>query len=227
MSAWVPASTSELAQLVEKCDVECQDMVLFDMTLDTTEAQVREYFKDVEVLGVHMMQSRDNLTKYAFIKFSDWEVARVLGRQKHTINGTLCSLRQAMESLKAVLTKFKEEAVKEARKTKIEREVAKYKNKATQRAVRYGMEALDKLEDVESTWAPLSEAAVDGVVITAENIPQANQAVKDMTNTIKVLREHIQWEAFEAKSICFVVDIDLRVIGLLNPRGCDDFKSRN
>ena len=194
MSAWVPASTSELAQLVEKCDVECQDMVLFDMTLDTTEAQVREYFKDVEVLGVHMMQSRDNLTKYAFIKFSDWEVAKVLGRQKHTINGTLCSLRQAMESLKAVLTKLKEEAVKEARKTKIEREVAKYKNKATQRAVRYGMEALDKLEDVESTWAPLSEAAADGVVITADNIPQANQAVKDMTNTIKVLREHIQWE---------------------------------
>ena len=34
-------------------------------------------------------------------------------------------------------------------------------------------------------------------------------------------------EAFEAKSICFVVDIDLRVIGLLNPRGHDDFKSRN
>ena len=34
-------------------------------------------------------------------------------------------------------------------------------------------------------------------------------------------------EAFEAKSICFVVDIDLRVIGLLNPRGRDDFKSRN
>ena len=34
-------------------------------------------------------------------------------------------------------------------------------------------------------------------------------------------------EPFEAKSICFVVDIDLRVIGLLNPRGRDDFKSRN
>merc|ERR1719209_1706609 len=173
-----------------------------------------------------MMQSRDNLTKYAIIKFSDWEVAKVLGRHKHSINGTLCSLQQAMESpnadlamgspnvdltmkslkadlaieslkadptiesLKADLAKFKEEL----RKTKIEREVAKYNNKATQRNIRHGMEALNKLEDVESTWAPLLEAGTDGVVITADNIPQANQAVEDMTNTIKVLREHLQWE---------------------------------
>ena len=86
--------TSDIKHAPKKGDVQCTDMVLFDLKLNTTEAQVREYFKDVEVLGVHMKQSRDNLTKYAFIKFSDWEVARVLGRQTHSINGTLCSLRQ-------------------------------------------------------------------------------------------------------------------------------------
>jgi len=200
--------SSDIKHEPKKSDVECRDMVLLGMKLDTTETQVREYFKDVEVLGVQIMQSRDNLTKYAIIKFSDWEVAKVLGRHKHSINGTLCSLHQAMEShkadlamkslkadpaiesLKADLAKFKEEL----RKTKIEREVAKYSNKATQRNIRHGMEALNKLEDVESTWAPLLEAAADGVVITADNIPQANQAVEDMTNTIKVLREHLQWE---------------------------------
>ena len=89
------SSTSDIKKHEpKKGDVECKDMVLFDMKLNTTEAQVREYFKDVEVLGVHMMQSRDNLTKYAFIKFSDWEVAKVLGRQKHIINGGPCSLRK-------------------------------------------------------------------------------------------------------------------------------------
>ena len=210
-----------IKQEPENGDVECKDMVLLGLKLDSTETHVREYFKDVEVLGVQMMQSRDNLTKYAIIKFSDWEVAKVLGRHKHSINGTLCSLQQAMESpnadlaigshnadlamkslkadlaieslkadptiesLKADLAKLKEDL----RKTKIEKEVAKYNNKATKRNIRHGMEALNKLEDIESTWAPLLTTAADGVVITADNIPQANQAVEDMTNTIKVLKE--------------------------------------
>ena len=217
---------ADIKQEPENGDVECKDMVLLGLKLDSTEVHVREYFKDVEVLGVQMMQSRDNLTKYAIIKFSDWEVAKVLGRHKHSINGTLCSLQQAMESpnadlamgspnldltmkslkadlaieslkadptiesLKADLAKLKEDL----RKTQIEREVAKYSNKATKRSIRHGMEALNKLEDIESTWAPLLTTAADGVVITADNIPQANQAVEDMTNTIKVLREHLQWE---------------------------------
>ena len=37
----------------------------------------------------------------------------------------------AMEKIRAELAKFKEESAKEARKAKIEREVAKYSNKAT------------------------------------------------------------------------------------------------
>ena len=64
--------------------------------LDTTEAQVRKYFKDV--LGVQMMQSKDNLTRSAILKFSDREVGRVLGRQKHFINGTPCSLQPKRSS---------------------------------------------------------------------------------------------------------------------------------
>jgi len=86
--------TSDIKYELKKSDIECKDMVLLGMKLDTTEAQVREYFKDVEVLGVHMMQSKNNRTKYAFIKFSDWEVAKVLGRQMHCINGMLCSFQQ-------------------------------------------------------------------------------------------------------------------------------------
>ena len=50
------------------------------------------------------------------------------------------------------------------------------------------------------------------------------QALQHVSN---LEEEGLLSEAFEAKSICFVVDIDLRVIGLRNPRGCDDFKSRN
>ena len=100
----------------------------------------------------------------------------------------------AMESVRGELAKFKEESAKEARKAKIEREVAKYSNKATQRAVKHGMEALNLLEDVDNTWAPLAEEAVDGVVITADNIPKANKALDAMTTTIKTLRDHIQWE---------------------------------
>ena len=64
--------------------------------LDTTEAQVRKYFKDV--LGVQMMQSKDNLTRSAILKFSDREVGRVLGRQKHFINGTPCFLQPKRNS---------------------------------------------------------------------------------------------------------------------------------
>ena len=84
---------SDVKPEFKKVDIECKDMVLLGMKLDTTESQVKGYFKDVEVLQVHMRQSKDNLTKYAFIKFADGEVARVLGKQTHLINGTLCSLK--------------------------------------------------------------------------------------------------------------------------------------
>ena len=50
---------SEIKHEPKKGDIECKDMVLLGMKLDTTEAQVRGYFKDVEVLRVHMMQSKD------------------------------------------------------------------------------------------------------------------------------------------------------------------------
>ena len=69
---------------VKRADIECKDMVLLGMKLDTTESQVRGYFKDVEVHGVHLRQSKDKLTKYAFIKFSDGEVARVLAISRCT-----------------------------------------------------------------------------------------------------------------------------------------------
>ena len=73
---------------------EGKDMVLLRMKLDTSEAMVRNYFKDVEVVSVHVMQSRNCMTKHAFIKFGDKEVAKVMSKKKHLINGAHCSLEE-------------------------------------------------------------------------------------------------------------------------------------
>merc|ERR1712088_19417 len=56
------------------------DMILLGMKPSTTEAQVRDYFKD-------------NMTGYAFVKFSDKEVEKALRRQKHMIDGRECTLK--------------------------------------------------------------------------------------------------------------------------------------
>ena len=42
---------ADMKQEPENGDVECKDMVLLGLKLDSTETHVREYFKDVEVLG--------------------------------------------------------------------------------------------------------------------------------------------------------------------------------
>ena len=111
----VVGPTSDVTPELRKTDVECKDMVLLGMKLDTTESQVRGYFKDVEVLGVHMRQSKDKLTKYAFIKFSDGEVARVLGKQMHFINGTMCSLKgqivEEQERNRKIYVSFHDESI--------------------------------------------------------------------------------------------------------------------
>ena len=40
-----------------------------------------------------MKKSKDNMTGYAFIKFSDKEVEKALRRQKHMIDGRECTLK--------------------------------------------------------------------------------------------------------------------------------------
>ena len=71
-----------------------RDMILLGMKPSSTEAQVREYFKDkADVVMVQMKKSKDNMTGYAFIKFSDKEVEKALRRQKHMIDGRECTLK--------------------------------------------------------------------------------------------------------------------------------------
>ena len=81
-------------------------------------------------------------------------------------------MNQQEKAQLAALAAFKEQAAKEARKAKIEREIAKYSNKATQRAIKHNMMALDLVEDVENTWNPVCEGAQaqDGIVIRADNL---------------------------------------------------------
>jgi len=90
-------------------------MVLFGMKLDASEAMVRNYFKDVEVVSVHVMQSRNCMTKHAFIKFGDKEVAKVMSRKKHLINGVHCSLEenffQAKGGDKKIYVSFHSESI--------------------------------------------------------------------------------------------------------------------
>jgi len=96
-------------------EFESKDMVLLRMKLDTSEAMVRNYFKDVEVLSVHLMQSRNCMTKHAFIKFGDKEVAKVMSKKKHLINGVLCSLEenffQAKGGDKKIYVNFHDESI--------------------------------------------------------------------------------------------------------------------
>jgi len=75
-------------------DTQCRDMILLGMKPSTSEAQVREYFKDkADVVMVQMKKSKDNMTGYAFIKFSDKDVEKDLRRQKHMIDGRECTLK--------------------------------------------------------------------------------------------------------------------------------------
>jgi len=75
-------------------DTQCRDMILLGMKPSTTEAQVRDYFKDkADVVMVQMKKSKDNMTGYAFVKFSDKEVEKALRRQKHMIDGRECTLK--------------------------------------------------------------------------------------------------------------------------------------
>ena len=105
-------------------------------------------------------------------------------------------MNQQEKAQLAALAAFKEQAAKEARKAKIEREIAKYSNKATQRAIKHNMMALDLVEDVENTWDPVCEGAQaqDGIVIRADNLDQANQALNSMTDAFKAVKNHLQWE---------------------------------
>ena len=105
-------------------------------------------------------------------------------------------MNQQEKAQLAALAAFKEQAAKEARKAKIEREIAKYSNKATQRAIKHNMMALDLVEDVENTWNPVCEGAQaqEGIVIRADNLDQANQALNSMTDAFKAVKNHLQWE---------------------------------
>lgn len=75
-------------------DTEVRDMILLGMKPTTTEAQVREYFADkATVLLCQLKKSKDLMTSYAFVKFSDKETERTLRRQKHMIDGRECTLK--------------------------------------------------------------------------------------------------------------------------------------
>jgi len=80
--------------MYDEDDAECRDMILLGMKPSTTEAEVREYFKDkADVQFCQMKKSKDGQTGYAFVKFGEKEKEKSLRRQKHTIDGRECTLK--------------------------------------------------------------------------------------------------------------------------------------
>ena len=88
-----------------------RDLILLGMRPSSTETQVRDYFKDKADIAMvqvknfiisfsnfnfefaQVKKSKDNMSSFAFVKFTDKEVGKALCREKHLIDGKECTLR--------------------------------------------------------------------------------------------------------------------------------------
>jgi hypothetical protein len=83
----------------------------------------------------------------------------------------------------------------DARKSKIDVEIAKYTPKAVKRTLRHNLESLDIVKDLDGVWEELADQAEDGVVATAENLDEINEAIAKQTGVVKKLRDHLLHES--------------------------------
>jgi len=72
----------------------CTDLVLLGLSPSCTDQIVKNYFEKYgELVMVQLKKSKDSAVGYGFIKFKDKSVERQMLKQKHEIDGRLCTLR--------------------------------------------------------------------------------------------------------------------------------------
>jgi len=79
---------------VKKNPDSCTDLVLLGLSPSCTEQTVKSYFEKYgELVMVQLKKSKDSAVGYGFIKFKDKSVEKMALKQKHEIEGRLCTLR--------------------------------------------------------------------------------------------------------------------------------------
>lgn len=72
----------------------CTDLVLLGLSPGCTELTVRSYFEKYgDLVMVQLKKSKDSAVGYGFIKFKEKSVEKLMLKQKHEIEGRLCTLR--------------------------------------------------------------------------------------------------------------------------------------